>query len=140
MKKTYLSIIMTLLFFLTTTSMVVSENTQIQSIIMIPTPTGNTIYVDDDNTHGPWNGTIEYPYQYIHDGVNHAVNGDTVFVLNGEYYEHVLLNKTLQLLGENPSSTIIDGTSHEFIIAITADGATVQNFTMQNSGAGMKDA
>ncbi len=24
-----------------------------------------TIYVDDDNTEGPWDGTQEHPYQHI---------------------------------------------------------------------------
>ena len=31
---------------------------------------GATIYVDDDNTAGPWDGTLEHPYQHIQDGVN----------------------------------------------------------------------
>jgi len=35
--------------------------------------TGTTIYVDDDNTSGPWDGTIEHPYQYIEDGVDAAL-------------------------------------------------------------------
>ena len=33
---------------------------------------GNTIYVDDDNTQGPWDGTAEHPFQNIQDGINHA--------------------------------------------------------------------
>jgi hypothetical protein len=26
----------------------------------------NIIYVDDDNTSGPWDGTLEHPYNHIH--------------------------------------------------------------------------
>ncbi len=41
------------------------------------------IYVDDDNTSGPWDGTVEHPYQYIQDGIDNAVAGDTILVLAG---------------------------------------------------------
>ncbi|HIG99638.1 MAG TPA: hypothetical protein HA258_03550, partial [Thermoplasmata archaeon] len=35
------------------------------------TERGSTIYVDDSNTDGPWDGSIEHPYQFIQDGVDH---------------------------------------------------------------------
>ena len=44
---------------------------------------GNTIYVDDDNTDGPWDGNIVYPYQNVEDAVDVATNGSTIFVFNG---------------------------------------------------------
>jgi len=50
---------------------------------------GITIYVDDDNTEGPWDGTKEYPYQSIKDGINNSSSYDTVFVFNGIYNESV---------------------------------------------------
>ena len=46
---------------------------------------GNTIYVNVNNTKGPWDGTIEHPYQYIQDGVDNANQGDTVYVFSGIY-------------------------------------------------------
>ena len=39
---------------------------------------GEIIYVDDDNTDGPWDGTWSHPYQYIQDGVDNANAGDTI--------------------------------------------------------------
>ncbi|MFO8077218.1 MAG: hypothetical protein R6U21_01050 [Thermoplasmatota archaeon] len=31
-----------------------------------------TIYVDDDNISGPWEGTIDHPYQCIQDAIDAA--------------------------------------------------------------------
>jgi len=36
---------------------------------------GEIIYVDDDNFLGPWDGTLEHPYQFIRDGVAAADPG-----------------------------------------------------------------
>lgn len=53
------------------------------------------IYVDDNNTEGPWDGTLDHPYQFIQDGIDNASNGDTVFVFNGHYDENVVVDKTI---------------------------------------------
>ena len=93
---------------------------------------GNTIYVDDDNTEGPWDGTQEHPYQYIQDAIDNASDGDTVFVYNGTYYENVIIEKSLSFLGENKNTTIIEGQESGNSINIVADGVTIRNFTLQN--------
>jgi hypothetical protein len=51
-----------------------------------------TIYVDDDNTDGPWDGTMEHPYQHIQDGVVAASDGDIIYVFSGEYYENIVVD------------------------------------------------
>ena len=58
-----------------------------------PLRSGFTIYVDDDNVEGPWDGSSCYPYKYIQDGINNASSDDTVFVRNGLYYENIIVNK-----------------------------------------------
>lgn len=88
------------------------------------------IYVDDDNTGGPWDGTIEHPYQYIQDGVDNASNGNTVFVLTGTYYEYVLVNKRINLIGKDRNNTFIEGG-----VTITADWVNLTTFTIQNSSS-----
>ena len=51
--------------------------------ISIESSSNRTIYVDDDNIEGPWDGSKEYPYQIIWDAVNNATDGDTIFIRNG---------------------------------------------------------
>ncbi len=98
------------------------------------------IYVDDDNTQGPWNGTKEYPYLYIQDGIDNAYEGYTVYVYNGTYHENVVINKTINLDGEEKSTTIINGSGNEHVVVISAQGVRVSGFTIQNSGKEPFDA
>jgi hypothetical protein len=93
---------------------------------------GKTIYVDGDNTEGPWYGTENYPYQHIQDGVDAAGNGDTVFVYSGIYYEHIVINTSISLIGEYREIPIIDGNNTGNILVINADNTTVRDFIMQN--------
>jgi parallel beta-helix repeat protein len=91
-------------------------------------------YVDDNNTEGPWDGTIEYPYQYIQDAINNTIPGGTVYVFNGTYYEILWVNKTINLIGEDKNNTIIDGRGIEGIIYVLADNVNISGFTIQNGG------
>jgi len=93
----------------------------------------NTIYVDDDNMGGPWDGTTENPYQHIQDGID-AASDDTVYVYSGIYYENVVVAKSIDLIGEDKYNTIINGNGTAFVIKIGADSVTLCNFTVQNSG------
>jgi len=98
------------------------------------------LYVDDDNKAGPWNGTLEYPYQNISDAIDNAIVGYTIFVFNGTYNENVVINKTINLDGENKSNTIINGSGIGDVIVVAAPGVRVSEFTVQNSGTSLFDA
>ncbi len=80
MNKKSVSLLIIILFLLTDLSVITTTATQAE------TTNAETIYVDDDNIEGPWHGTMEYPYQYIHDAVENATDGDTIFVFNGTYF------------------------------------------------------
>jgi len=91
----------------------------------------NTIYVDDDNTGGPWDGTPEYPYQNITSAIEHASVNDTIYVYNGTYYENVVLNKSVSLIGENRNAAILDGDLSTGFHVIS-DNVNISGFTIRN--------
>jgi len=74
-------------------------------------------------------------YEKIQWAIGNASDGDTIFVRAGTYYEHVVANKTMSLMGENRGTTIIDGNGIITpIVHITANNVTIEGFTIQNSG------
>jgi parallel beta-helix repeat protein len=94
----------------------------------------HTLYVDDNNTEGPWDGTQEHPYQHIQDAVNAAKNGDAIYVYIGIYYEHVVIDKELLIQGEKKDETIINGKNANEIIFITSSNVTIKGFTITSKG------
>jgi len=92
-----------------------------------PTSRGNWLYVGGS---GPGN------YTRIQDAINASSDGDTVFVYNGTYYENVVVDKSINLIGEDKNITIIDGNGSRDVILLTrfSEGVTINGFTIQNSG------
>ena len=88
-----------------------------------PISNGNILYVG---------GSGSGNYTHIQDAIDNASNGDTVFVYNGTYYENVVVNKSINLIGEDRNSTIIDGVGIGDVITITNDNTLLKNFTIQN--------
>jgi len=65
---------------------------------------------------------------------NETLNGHTIFVEAGTYYENVIINKTITFMGENRDTTTIDGNETGTIIDVEADRIVIRGFTIQNSG------
>ena len=86
---------------------------------------GNTLYVG---------GSGEGNYTRIQDAIDNASDEDTVFVYaySSPYYENVVVNKSIFLLGENRDTTVIDGYENGNVVYVTADGVTISGFTIMN--------
>lgn len=80
--------------------------------------------------------TIIVPDDYltIQEAINNANEGDTVFVKAGIYYENVILNKSISLIGEERDTTIVDGGSYANCVYISSNDVDLRGFTFRNGG------
>lgn len=77
---------------------------------------------------------VPVDYETIQDAINAAYPGDTIMVAPGTYYEHVIINKSLSLVGENKETTIIDGNVTGIVAKITESNVNFNGFTVTRSG------
>ena len=89
----------------------------------IKTLNGKTLYVGGS---GPGN------YTKIQDAIDNASDGDTVFVYCGIYYEHLKVEKNINLFGEDIEKTVIDAGGNETAVDIGAS-VNLSGFTIQNA-------
>ena len=94
---------------------------------------GETLYVDDDAAPGG-DGSLALPYQNIQDAVDNATEDDTIRVFNGTYLENVVIDTTVDLIGNNSVDTIIDRVGDGISVHIRADWCNVSGFTVTGSG------
>jgi len=77
-------------------------------------------------------GTGPNNYTSIQKAIADAHQNDTIYVYSGTYYEAVLIDKPLKMVGENKTTTILEGNGTRDIITILADYVCVTNFSIQN--------
>jgi parallel beta-helix repeat protein len=126
LKKLFVIGIINLFFFISITSSIASVNVKKSC-----TPTllnGNILYVGGD---GPGN------YTKIQNAIENSTNGDTVFVYDesSPYYESIQINKSINLIGEDRNTTIIDA-KKKCVVFISSDDVKIQELTIQNSSWG----
>jgi len=125
MRKNIITVVGITILFLGTciTPSVAIDNVKSKSV---PISNGNILYVG---------GTGEGNYSKIQDAINDAVDGDTVFVYaySSPYYEYIRVNKSINLIGEDKETTIIDGGGERTGVLIWgADEVYISGFTIQN--------
>ena len=122
MKKIILSAIIGILFlsiFSTTLAFNDSQD------LLTTNYNGNTLYVGGN---GPGN------YTTIQDAIDDANNGDTIYVYSGTYSENIELDKRLNLIGEDKTTTIIDGSQQGCTIDLSSENTLIDSFTIIGGG------
>jgi len=90
---------------------------------------GNILYVG---------GSEPGNYTKIQGAIDNASDEDTVFVYDDSapYYENVIVNKTIDLIGEDRNTTIIDGNGSGDVVYISADWVNIRGFTIKRGENG----
>jgi parallel beta-helix repeat protein len=91
-----------------------------------------TLFVNETGSGGA--------YTSIQDAINFSSDGDTVFVYSGIYYENVLVDKTINLTGEDRINTIINGSGIGDVVKVISNSVNISGFTLLNSGSDFWDA
>jgi len=74
-------------------------------------------------------------YIRIQDAINKTLDNNTILVKNGIYYENIIINSNIDLISNNPNTTIIDGNGIGDVIKIFNKGrVNISGFTIRNSG------
>jgi len=79
--------------------------------------------------------TITVPssgYETIQQAINAASPGDIISVKARTYHENLIVNKSVSIIGENLSTTIIDGGGLGIVIIITSSNVVISGFTIRN--------
>ncbi len=76
-------------------------------------------------------------YSSIQSAIDNSSNFDTIFVFNGTYYETIVIDKSINLIGENKETTIVDADEKGDAVLISADNVYLSNFTLKNTGIGL---
>ena len=112
-------------------SVIPSTGTVVEKKSTMPTNyDGNTLYVG---------GSGSGNYTRIQDAIDNASDGDTVFVYDDSspYYESLIIDTSINLIGENRTTTIIDANAISTVITIHAENVTVIGFTILNGENGI---
>lgn len=95
------------------------------------------------SVHASFSIVIEVPEDFptIQQAIDAAPLGTTILVHNGTYPENLVINKTIELIGDDPSSTTIDGSTADVSYSPTitvyssgdAENVKIANFTITGS-------
>lgn len=95
-------------------------------ILCIKEIEAKTITVDDDGGQN---------YKKIQDAIDNATHGNTIRVFEGIYYENLILNKTIDLIGNGSANTTIDAGGSGNVVEISDTWVSITDFSITNSSS-----
>ncbi len=126
LRKSILIFTVMLLFIsIVSTPVINSQNLIFNNYSITKTISGVTLHVGGNGAGN---------YSTIQSAINNANNGDTVYVHKGLYYENIVINKTINLTGEDKNITYIDGSGIDVVVKILKDFVNISNFKIMHSG------
>jgi len=121
--------------------------------LLLDSTLGNTSVPSQPIPHVTINSTVNVrssltPVHNIDTGLNYTsiqaaidaletLNGHTIFVDAGTYFEHVTVSKQLFLIGESKTNTTINGNGTGTVVQLSANHVTVADFAIRNAGHGL---
>jgi subtilisin family serine protease/nitrous oxidase accessory protein NosD len=94
------------------------------------------VWVDDDYNSSTYGWNIDH-FDNIQKAVDNITENGTVYVYNGTYNENVVVNKSINLIGEDKNTTIIDGSGSGVSVSIDADYVNLSSFSIINASVGI---
>jgi len=81
----------------------------------------------------------EGDYKTIQEAVNNAQEGSTIYVKKGEYKEVIMIKKSLNLVGEDKDSTLINPISekNKYAICLGVPKIKLNSFSIKNGAPGL---
>jgi len=92
-------------------------------LTQFPSVSGGTIIVDDDV--GDW-----ADYQRIQDAVNNSKENDIIRVYDGNYYEDVIVNQSVKIIGNGSNKSSIVNIDSEEIFRVESKRVDISGFTI----------
>jgi len=101
--------------------------------------------IDDFPLTEPYNKSVlnidkGLKYYTIQEALEDADEAQTIRILSGNYYENLVIDKSIQLVGEGIKNTIVDGirnksiSSDQDVITLSADNTRIESVTIKNAG------
>ena len=102
----------------------------IQDYLSISKPSNfNIFFLSPDSFVSLRTIVVPDDYPTIQEAINNSDNGDTIEVRGGTYYENIIVDKSLSIIGEGSAFTSIDGgTSNLPVVSIEANDVLLKGF------------
>ncbi|MBE3136418.1 MAG: right-handed parallel beta-helix repeat-containing protein, partial [Thermoplasmata archaeon] len=92
------------------------------------------VYVDDNYNESTPGWGYDH-FNTIQNGIDGVAIGGFVNVNNGEYHENVVVNKPVQLYGQDRDNTIVDGGNTTNTFTVTASHVVINGFKITNGNS-----
>jgi parallel beta-helix repeat protein len=74
-------------------------------------------------------------YKKIQNAIDNASDGDIIYVWDGIYYENLIINKKLTIIGNGSKTTIINGRNNNCGVVISSNWVNLSGFKIENCGS-----